>query len=264
MIISDKLGFAFVHIPKCAGTSVKRVLRAIDTTGLTFRGIANHPEMGTVHMAHLTMSDFATYYPDEFERVSRYRSMAIMRDPTERFHSAIFQRLREFKEVPQSAISAAMIESEARDVISYLESAPHRLDVEHVHFNRQSDFIELDGERIVERLFSLDNMAAAIDHIHRLTGVQVGKDHENRTTQFRFRALRPIQRLLRDPYVHLVPSDRRLWIREKMTRARLYQELPKQQFGRTDGSTARFIREYYARDFELLAACATDQAAQAA
>src|SRR5215468_7000541 len=109
MIICDDRQFAFVHIPKCAGTSIRRALRQADTTGEAFFRIADHPVMGLVHLAHLTLADLAEHYPDTLAQIARYRSMAIVRDPVERFYSAVFQRLREFKEVPQSAISPSLI-----------------------------------------------------------------------------------------------------------------------------------------------------------
>src|SRR5262249_37708599 len=144
MIISDNHRFVFVHVPKCAGTSVRRALREIDTSGGQFWRIGEHPEMGAVHFAHLTLVDLAQYYPEAFAKIRDYRSMAILRDPRDRFFSAVYQRLREFRLIGQSAITSAMVEAEAAAVRRYLEAAPERLDLEHVHFNRQCDFIELD------------------------------------------------------------------------------------------------------------------------
>lgn len=253
MIICDTHEFAFVHIPKCAGTTVRRDLRPIDTTGCAFFDIADHPAMGRVHLAHLTLADIAAHYPDAFEKVGRYRSMAIVRNPVERFESAIQQRLREFKRVPQSSISGPIIAAETADVIAYLDRAPARLDLEHVHFTRQSEFIEFDGARFVDEIFSLDDMAAVARHVTKLTGVMIGREPRNRTTELRFRALRPMQRLLRGHYAQLVGSDQRRWIRDKMTRAGFYKSVPKTQFERPDGPTARFIHDYYARDLEIVA-----------
>lgn len=264
MIICDDRKFAFIHIPKCAGTSVRRALREIDTTGAAFFSIADHPAMGQVHLAHLTLKDVALYYPDALERISHYRSMAILRDPVERFYSAIFQRLREFKGVAQSAISAEMVEADAKRVIAYLETAPRRLDLEHVHFNRQADFVELEGQRLVRDIFQLADMAGAAHHIRSITGIDIGDDKRNRTTQLRFRALRPLQRMLRDRYASLVAPERRARIRERMTRVGFYNGVPKQQFVQPGSRIDQFIRDYYARDFEIVAECARLAPARAA
>src|ERR1700744_524201 len=111
MIISDPHRFVFVHVPKCAGTSVRRALRAIDTSDGQFWRIGEHPEMGAVHFAHLTLPDLARYFPETLAKIRDYQSMAIIRDPRDRFFSAIFQRLREFRGIGQSVITPEMIEA---------------------------------------------------------------------------------------------------------------------------------------------------------
>lgn len=255
MIISDAHEFAFVHVPKCAGTSIRHELKTIDTTGMAFFPIADHPAMGRVHLAHLTLADLRDHFPETLAKVARYSSMAIVRDPVERFASAIFQRLREFKLLPQSAITPAVIDAEAQAVIAYLEHGPARLDLEHVHFNRQADFVELGGKRIVRDIFPVTRIAEAASHIRALTGVEIGDDRRNRTTELSFAPLRPVQRALRDRYARLVPADTRTRIRERMTSAGLYKEVAKERLVEPDSATDRFIRDYYARDFEIVAEC---------
>jgi hypothetical protein len=262
MIICDDRQFAFIHIPKCAGTSVRRSLRGIDTTGEAFFRIADHPVMGSVHLAHLTLADLAEHYPETFDKVVRYRSMAIVRQPLDRFYSAIFQRLREFKEVAQSAISEEMLEADGEAVIAYLERASGRLDLEHVHFNRQCEFVELGRDRIVQDIFPVTRMSEAAEYVRQVAGVEIGDEKRNQTTQLRFGPLRPLQRLLRERYAKLVSAERRASIREKMTRAGFYAEVSKERLVKSGGRIERFVRDYYARDFELfeqsenrLAAC---------
>lgn len=264
MIICDQREFVFVHVPKCAGTSVKRALRPIDRESSPFRGIGAHPAMGAVHFEHLTLADLAAHYPETLDQVGRYRSMAIVRDPSARFYSAIFQRLREFKEVAQSAFTDELIAAEANDVIAYLQGNPARLDLEHVHFNRQCDFIELDGRRLVADVFALTDMAGATRHIRQLTGIEVDSDPRNRSTELSIAALRPVQRLLRDRYVRIVAPDRRRKLREQMARLGFYRQISRQKFDRPGGRTQQFIRDYYARDFALLEQCGAGSASRAA
>jgi hypothetical protein len=251
MIICDTHQFAFIHIPKCAGTSVRRALRSLDTTGEAFFRIVDHPVMGPVHLAHLTLADLEEHYPETFDKLLRYQSMAIVRDPLERFYSAVFQHLREFKHVPQSAFSAALVEQHAEAIVAHFEGAPSRFDLEYVHFNRQSDFIELKGQRIVRDIFAVTRMADAAMHLHRLTGVEIGDDRRNPTTELRFAALRPMQRMLRERYARLVSAERRAQIREKMSRAGFYTQVPAQRFFRPGGRIEDLVRDFYARDFEI-------------
>jgi len=255
MIISDDHRFIFVHIPKCAGTSIKRELKSIDTTGGRFFPIGEHPQLGTIHLAHITLADLEIHFPESFAKLQDYRSFAIVRDPMDRFFSAIFQRLREFGGQGQSAITAEMIDQEARKIIRYLERAPERLDLEHVHFNRQSDFVELRGWRIVQELFAVEQMAEVRRHIHAVTGIEIGAERRNRTTEMSLSALKPLQRMLRGPYSKLFSAEFRADVRDKMTRAGFYKDIPKQQFVRPDSAVAAFVRDYYRRDFELHQEC---------
>lgn len=47
MIIDDRHRFVFVHIPKCAGTSVRQVLKQFDSyEGRWANAKREHPELG--------------------------------------------------------------------------------------------------------------------------------------------------------------------------------------------------------------------------
>ena len=94
-------------------------------------------------------------------------------------------------------------------------------------------------------------MAEAAAHIRLHTGIEIGDEKRNPTTELSFGPLRPVQRLLRDRYAKLVPARHRTRIREAMTRAGLYREVAAERFIDQDGHVDRFIRDYYARDFEI-------------
>jgi len=252
MVIDDKHHLVFVHIPKCAGTSIRRALRSLDGTNGAFTDLAEHPQMGRIHRAHIPMADLAAYFPDAFAKVRDYTAFAIMRDPADRFLSAIFQRLREFGGVAQSDFTAAMIRDEAIAVRRQLEAGPERLAAELVHFTRQCDFVEHDGRRLVSHIFTVGQMAEVSRFVFERTGIEVGRDKHNRTTVVRMGALKPLQRALRRPYARHVTPERRQAVREWMTRAGFYKDLPKRSFA-LDPATDAFVRAYYERDFVILA-----------
>lgn len=251
MIISDDHKLVFVHIPKCAGVSVKQPMRAIDSTQGYFSRIGDHPQMGRIHFAHIVLADMAEHFPEEWAKLRTYQSFAVIRDPAERFLSAMFQRLREFRGYAQSAITADIIEQESAEVIRYLESAPTRLDLEHVHFNRQVDYLFLKGEQIVEHVFPIEHMPALIDFIASRTGIRIEEARENRSTEFRFK---PLVRMLRRPYAALVPYVARNRMRSHMMNAGLYTDAKKPAMVRAGGRLDGFIRSYYAEDCAFHAA----------
>lgn len=254
MILSDDHRLAFIHIPKCAGVSVKQPLRAIDSTGGRFSRIGDHPALGRIHYAHIVLRDLAEHFPEEWEKLRAYQSFAVVRDPTERFVSAMFQRLREFKGANQSDITPERIEQEAGAVIRYLETAPGRLDLEHVHFNRQADYLQIGEKRVVEHIFAIENMGAILSFIERSTGIRVEEERKNRSTEVRFSSLKPIIRMLRAPYAGIVPYAARNRIRSQLIRAGLYADAAKRPLVKPGGRLEGFIRSYYAQDFELHAA----------
>jgi hypothetical protein len=229
---------------------VKSRLRAIDTTDNRFFSIAEHPVLGSVHLEHLTLAELADHYPDVFDKFGSYRSMAIVREPMDRFLSAIFQRMREFRGERASEITPDKVEREARMIIDHLNSRPKRLAVEYVHFNRQSDYIEHGGARVVKDVFSIERMADVADYLRRHTGVEIGEERHNRTTQLN-RWLRPLQRMLRAPYVRLFPREFRSEVRRKMVGIGLYHDAPTQQHIHRDSPIYQFVREHYARDFDI-------------
>lgn len=252
MIISDPHRFAFVHIPKCAGVSVKQPLRAIDSTDGHFSRIAEHPELGRIHYAHITLDDLAVHFPTEYAKMTSYRSFAVVRDPRARFLSAIFQRLREFKHLNQSAMTERRVEEEAVEVIRYLETAPGRLDLEHVHFNRQVDYLYHDGQQIVRDIFPIEHMPTVIAYIAEHTGIAVGEaERKNQSTEVRAGLLRPVVRLLRQPYAALVPYAVRNRLRSRMIRAGIYGEVKRNIFIRSGSRIEGFVRAYYTRDLDL-------------
>ncbi len=254
MILSDEHRLAFVHIPKCAGVSIKQPLRPLDSTGGQYSRIGDHPLLGRIHFAHIPLTDLAEHFPDDWAKLRAYRSFAVLRDPRERFLSAMFQRLREFRGANQSDITPARVEQEAASVIAYLESGPARLDLEHVHFNRQCDYVFRDGERIVQDLFAIENMGAITAYVADRTGIAIAEERRNRSTELRLGALRPVVRLLRRPYAAIIPYAARNRLRARMTRAGLYGQATRQPMIRPGGHVDGFIRDYYAQDFALHAA----------
>jgi len=251
MIISDEHRFAFVHIPKCAGTSIRKGLRSIDTAQVAFDRIDAHPVLGMVHYGHLTLDDLATHFPAEFDKITSYRSVAILRDPVDRFFSALFQRLREFKRLDQSQITSAVVEGEARDIVKRLREGG-RLELEYVHFTRQSAFIDHGGRRVVESLYPVDQLQGAFAFIESCTGVRIDAAvQENQTLALRAGALTPVVRHLRKPYTALVPLGLRDRVRQRLVRAGLYGRVKGDQLTMRNGALLRFIEDHYREDFEL-------------
>jgi hypothetical protein len=88
MIINKTNRFAFVHIPKCGGTSVRKVLDTFNEWSyLGNPWIGETKKLGTVHFSHLPLQALRILFPEDLELVLKYESFALVRDPYERFFS---------------------------------------------------------------------------------------------------------------------------------------------------------------------------------
>jgi hypothetical protein len=88
MIIIDELNFVYVHIPKCAGTTIKESNPELELTRID----NGHGFDST----HLPLSYIKIKVPSVYAKILDYESYAHVRDPVSRFRSAFFQHSREF------------------------------------------------------------------------------------------------------------------------------------------------------------------------
>lgn len=264
MIISDRYRFAFVHIPKCAGTYVRNKLNPFDdTAGYFFRRVDRHPNLGLCDYQHIPLRELQQYFPSEFERISTYSAFAVLRNPFDRFPSSIAQRLREYKGLPFHTLSRVDLQSEVEGTINFLSKQDNIMDATYIYLARQSDYVELGGARVIHNLYSLRHVDVMLRHISLLIGTELlGMDSvsvTNQTDVYRnegmrrmFEALRPI---LRGPVLSLLPDSVK-----KRFRTVLYKP-SKQNIPAVFKSTAirSFVREYYRRDFEIYESIANNR-----
>ena len=175
MIISDTHEFAFVHIPKCAGTTLRNVLLPFDEHAARFyhRGVAPHPALGRLDYPHIPLSVLRDHFPADFEKLTAYRSFALVRDPFSRFPSSLHERLVQRDRRPLSDRSANEIAREVDAVLSYLARQPNKAvitDPEYIHFSRQCDYIVLDGRQIVGHPKPISEVEALLSDLAMIFG----------------------------------------------------------------------------------------------
>lgn len=158
MIIDDKHEIAFVHIPKCAGTTVREYLKEYDRSqGFVSDRVDMHEKLGMLDYAHIPLFILQEYFPNELELIHRYWSFAIVRDPYKRFASSVTQRLRMYGEKPIETLSEREIRSEVEKCIAFLENneGPQTLlSHDYIHFQRQIDYIYLGDKLVVDSIYS--------------------------------------------------------------------------------------------------------------
>lgn len=201
MIISDTHQFVFVHIPKCAGTFVRKHLQFFDSREGKFTGRVNyHPVFGTLDYVHIPLFILKDHFQKEFEAVRDYWSFVVVRDPFARFASSVSQRLKMYSDTPIQKRSLVEIRTSIDESINYLSHQPlsaHLLPPDYIHFQPQIDFIELEGERIVDAIYSVDSIDALLSDVGRrvgqtlkIQGRQQRVPRSNQTVVFRSESLR--------------------------------------------------------------------------
>ena len=265
MIICDRYRFCFIHIPKCAGTSVRFALQRFDDTGGRFSTLEGiDPETTGLDHCHIPLFALKKHYPAEFEKICDYSSYAVIRDPFERFPSSVYQHLTAYGTRSVRMISKTELKNETSRCIDYLSncSGLHALPREYIHFQRQRSFIYDGDKRIVGNLYPVEKVAQLLRDVSRLTGELIkpadfgftAPDHMNVSIVYRFRYAgwiidrlkpaieRPLERLL--PRVMKTALQNTVY----MSRDRRFKDIYESNYVR------QFVESYYASDIELLGA----------
>lgn len=269
MIISESSSFAFVHIPKCAGTSVRTVLLAYDDRAYSYTG--NHtnasglPEVfdvdgfGPVKHNHLSLAAMQNVLPAELERLQTYRSLAITRDPFPRFISCLSERIKHLEGRAISQLSQNRIRREIDrtiDELSKRDPDPATLwPLDLVTFQPQANFIFLEGRCELSKIYRLDQMQEFYDDAARrldddFEPATASTTSANRTEVIRNPALRAIDQkapFLRQTVRRLLPSQFRSRIAAPLKQgssASLGWILE-------DSGVKAFISDYYSDDVAL-------------
>jgi hypothetical protein len=197
MLLYDKAGLAFIHVPKNGGKSMRAALDAacpinLAPTAADFgisveqlvadyesgRGVT-HPVLGQVKIEHLPLVFWEEHFPRTFAAFTPLKSFVVLRDPRDRFFSAVLQRLGEYKDLKNLRADDPLVTQEALRVCEWLSIREAFCDIDHIHFTRQADYVMLHGARRVSAIFPIDAAAAAAQWVGRETGLSIEIAHEH-------------------------------------------------------------------------------------
>ncbi|MGD1882311.1 MAG: sulfotransferase family 2 domain-containing protein [Paracoccaceae bacterium] len=264
MIISDDIKFVYMHIPKCAGTTLSKAMKAAMPHDERFLGAKRdketgqflymeHPVLGKLNAPHIPLALLREHFPDVWTKLQTYNVYAITRDPAARFQSAIGQIVKEFMTENIFSIPESRLRKIVRDCISGIRKNPVHPGVEYMHLIRQADFIELNGEQIAKNVYPIDAVSQMVKDINARFNVEV--DAGERQNQARIPAFAGANSALwwmgRAARTAL-PMD--TYFKLKNGAARLLTSDARQKPDLTFFRSAEvtdFVQEFYARDYEL-------------
>lgn len=254
VIINDTRRFAFVHIPKCAGTAVRRALEAHDETGGRFsERVDAHPRYGMLDYTHIPLRRLAESFPDEFDKIARYDSFAVSRDPFSRFPSALSQRIKIAHGGALATLSPRALRAEIDAVLRYLSDRDHVVDPDYIHFARQTDFVMLDGRRIVRTVIPIERLELLAAAAARLLGTELtGFEPRNRSMTLTRPALRPLLAAGSAIAKRLLPTELSAAVRARARRIWMRPAADRDAHPALASREVRdFIASYYAADMSL-------------
>ena len=212
-----------------------------------------HPAMGRVRVEHLTLPFLRDHLPQTFAAFKAARTLVVLREPRSRFFSAVLQRLGEFQDMKNIRADDPVVTEEALRVCDWLDGRDAFPDMEYSHFTRQSDFVELDGERMVTALFPLSRTDVAEAWIAEGAGesVEVEHTHARREPKPWAKPLQPVARFVGR---NLIPGPIKRAIYPIWRASGAFEDASKRyQSIALDDRVEQFITSYFARDIELLA-----------
>ena len=252
MIVSSEHNFGFVHIPKCAGSTIRQPLRAKDDFDGRFYRSIDHPELGLVNGNHLPLDVLRTYFPEAFEALKGVTSYTVTRAPMDRFISGVAQLIRDRGGEP-GALETDALRAAAHGAIDHMEACSGRPDFAHTLFVRQTDYVFLDGARVVTHVYPMNRMDALFDALDRDHGLVLARDTVwNPTVTYRFPALTDRLKAAKDVAKRMLPVGAYTRVRDigvGLLTTKGAPTLTETLSG--DGRVQDFVAGYYAEDARL-------------
>jgi hypothetical protein len=184
MIICPTQGFVFVHVPKCAGTTMRTQVKLCDPAHIALGEVHTHPTLGRIDYGHVPLTAMRTHFPEEYAAIRDLTSFAVLREPLPRFGSALRQTLWRYEKRPMTAIPPGEVRDLARRMLDELGQALSRppsevLPPRFAFFARQADFLDDEGKRLVDHVLPTELVPDLISYLGRRCGValDVGARH---------------------------------------------------------------------------------------
>lgn len=239
-----------------------------DTGGRHTNRVDEHPELGRIDYVHIPLFVLREYFAKEYEKVKRYTTYAVVRDPFARFPSSLSQHLRMYGEWPIQEMKPHEVRKCIYNILNLLQDhkqSQSYLPYQYIHFQRQTDFIYDEGERLVDGLYTTEGIDVLISDISSRLGTNLSLedstevDRANQTQVYRNSFLRgfvePARKrlisLMKPILKPLLPQEKRKAL-SRASREWMLSNSNKQLKAIFSADDVReFIQDYYREDIRL-------------
>lgn len=135
------------------------------------------PRCGQVTGAHMPLEVIRELAPETFEKLRLYSVYAVTRNPRERFASSLAEHLKKFHGTSFSEISHRALGKVVDDVMTHMARTPVWVPPKYSHFLRQTDFVYLDGEKMVQNLYTTETLPQFAEDIRQKHGLELDPNY---------------------------------------------------------------------------------------
>ena len=219
MIICPEQGFVFVHIPKCAGSSVRSQIVKCDPAHIARGDMSDHPVLGQIDLGHIPLSQMREHFPEDYAYVRDLPAFAVVRDPLDRFGSALRQVLWQYEQRPMTLIPPDELREKTLRLLDDIEAEIDNPSYRLIFFARQTEFV-FDGEdRLVDHLIPIDLVADFLGFISQRTNVPLDTGaRANQNVDLRFKWLGNIAYRVNGVLWKVLPKDAHARIKDAALR----------------------------------------------
>ena len=253
MITCRTAGFSFLHIPKTGGSTIREQLRHLDDHGEMFIGKKEHPVIGTYRGSHVPMKWMQEFWPEHLAEIRDLDVFAVTRNPKDRFVSAVAQRMRQYLRTAPSQMSRKEISKELDVIVDHLSDGRDFPAIQFEHFLRQTDFTELDGEKIATHIYRIEDLAHLIDEFSRRLDMELVRNlRVNQTVDPKSKTVLKVLRTLKGVAQPLLPKTAYNRLHAIGTKAFTKDGSAKlKDFISESKQLDAFVKSHYEADFNL-------------
>ena len=252
MLISKEHDFGFVHVPKCAGSTIRQQLRHLDDLGGRFYHTMTLPDLGMINGNHVLLEVLESHFPEVLEALRAVTSYAIIREPAERFRSAVAQYLRSHVAEPSELSKSQLLEA-TTGIVADLRVDVAQRKIANTVFYRQADYIYLHGEKVVDHVYPMEDIAGLMHHLSAVHGLALQHDTVwNPTVTYRIPGSSGPLKRLKGAARRVLPTRGYAALRDLGVRTFTSRGVPRlEEVLSGSALVEEFVAEHYADDLAL-------------